>query len=49
MNSIICGDCLEVLKRIPDNSADFIMTSPPYTDQIKNYGESIRKISQMNM
>lgn len=29
-NKIICGDCLEVMKDIPDNSVDLIITSPPY-------------------
>lgn len=29
-NKIICGDSLEVLKTIPDNSIDLIFTSPPY-------------------
>jgi DNA modification methylase len=29
-NKIICGDCLEILKEIPDNSIDCIITSPPY-------------------
>ena len=33
------GDCKEVLKQIPDNSVDLIVTSPPYADQRKNtYG-----------
>lgn len=27
---IICGDSRDVLKRIPDNSIDFILTDPPY-------------------
>jgi len=30
---IYCGDCIEVLKRIPDNSIQLIVTSPPYADQ----------------
>jgi len=29
-NQIICGDSLEVLQIIPDNSIDLIFTSPPY-------------------
>jgi len=29
-NKIICGDCLEVMKEIPDNSIDTIITDPPY-------------------
>lgn len=30
LNKIICGDCLENMKRLPDNSIDLIVTSPPY-------------------
>lgn len=30
INNIICGDSLEILKGIPDNSIDLIFTSPPY-------------------
>jgi len=29
-NTIICGDCLEEMKKIPDNSIDSIVTDPPY-------------------
>lgn len=36
---VIHGDCLEVLKKMPDNSVDLIVTSPPYADQRKStYG-----------
>lgn len=27
---IICGDSKEIIRRIPDNSIDFILTDPPY-------------------
>ena len=27
---LICGDALEVMKRLPDNSVDLVHTSPPY-------------------
>lgn len=38
-SQIINGDCLEMLKLLPDNSVDLIVTSPPYADQRKNtYG-----------
>jgi DNA modification methylase len=30
INNIIQGDCLEVMKEIPDDSIDAIVTSPPY-------------------
>jgi site-specific DNA-methyltransferase (adenine-specific)/site-specific DNA-methyltransferase (cytosine-N4-specific) len=33
LNQIIYGDCQEELKRVPDNSVDLILTSPPYADQ----------------
>jgi site-specific DNA-methyltransferase (adenine-specific) len=33
INKIICGDCEKILKDLPDNSVDLIITSPPYADQ----------------
>ncbi len=33
LNKILLGDCEEVLKGIPENSVDLIVTSPPYADQ----------------
>ncbi|MBY9013089.1 MAG: hypothetical protein KGD70_12010, partial [Candidatus Lokiarchaeota archaeon] len=42
-NKIIQGDCLEVMKDIPDNSIDLICIDPPYNigkakwDKIDNY------------
>ncbi|MCX7000364.1 MAG: site-specific DNA-methyltransferase [Candidatus Sumerlaeota bacterium] len=29
-NKIICGDSLDVLKKLPDNCIDLVFTSPPY-------------------
>ena len=29
-NQIICGDCLEIMKELPDNSVDLVLTDPPY-------------------
>jgi site-specific DNA-methyltransferase (adenine-specific) len=38
-DQIILGDCLEVLKQLPDNSVNLIMTSPPYADSRRStYG-----------
>lgn len=34
------GDCLEVLKTIPDESIDLIVTSPPY-DDLRNYNNTL--------
>ncbi len=47
-NSVICGDCLQLLRKIPDESINMIITSPPYADQIKDYGEKVRKIKPEN-
>jgi site-specific DNA-methyltransferase (adenine-specific) len=30
MDKIICGDCLEVMKQMPDKSINLLVTSPPY-------------------
>jgi DNA modification methylase len=30
LNSIICGDSEEIMRKLPDNSVDLIITSPPY-------------------
>ncbi len=30
LNKIICGDAIDVMKKMPDNSVDLIVTSPPY-------------------
>jgi len=29
-NTIIQGNCLEVMKRIPDGSVDMVLADPPY-------------------
>ena len=34
LNKIICGDVLDVMKKIPEGSVDLVITSPPYN--IKN-------------
>ncbi len=44
MSEFICGDCLEVMREMPDGSIDMIITSPPYADQIKDYGAQAKKI-----
>jgi site-specific DNA-methyltransferase (adenine-specific) len=30
INQIICGDCLDVMKQMPDKSINLVVTSPPY-------------------
>lgn len=40
-NKIICGDCLDVMKDIPDQSLDLVVTSPPYNLGIrKTFGNT---------
>jgi len=41
MNKILCGNCLNVLKEIPDNSIDACVTDPPYglTSIVKRFGK----------
>ena len=29
-NKIICGDTLQVMRQMPDNCIDLVVTSPPY-------------------
>jgi len=36
LNKIICGDCVDVLRTMPDNSVDMVVTSPPY-DAVREY------------
>ena len=33
---VICGECVEELKKIPNNSIDLIFADPPYNLQLKN-------------
>jgi len=36
LNHIYCGDCLEVMRGMEDNSVDLILTDPPY--KLENHG-----------
>ena len=35
LNKIIKGNCIEILKKIPDNSVDLIFADPPYNLQLQ--------------
>ncbi len=50
LNSIINGDCLEELKKIPDCSVDLIFADPPYNMQLKNdlYRPNNTKVDGVN-
>ena len=45
---LVCGDCIEVLKTIPDNSIDLIATDPPYLISATNGGGSINNVKKLN-
>ena len=36
-NTIVCGDCEDILRKIKDDSVDLVITSPPYANQ-REYG-----------
>ena len=51
-NTIICGDCLDVMKDWPDGCVDLVLTDPPYgvgrkydihDDSMANYAEWLKK------
>ena len=49
INKIIQGDCLEVMKHIPDKSVDLVLTDPPYGvnyeyDKYKDTQENLKKL-----
>ena len=37
---LLHGDCIELIKTIPDNSIDMVLTSPPY-DNLRTYNDSL--------
>jgi site-specific DNA-methyltransferase (adenine-specific) len=36
LNDVYCEDCVELMKKMPANSVDLVVTSPPY-DNLRNY------------
>ena len=48
INKVIQGDCLEVMKDIPDKSIDMVLTSPPYDNlrDYKNYSFDFKNIAK---
>ena len=36
MNQLICGDCLEIILTLPNESIDLVVTSPPYNVDLGN-------------
>lgn len=48
LNKIIHGDCLEVMKELPDKSIDLVLTDPPYGIGIDGQKESKAKNPKHN-
>jgi len=51
INKIICGDALKILKEIPDNSIDAVVTDPPYGlvfmgKEWDNFGTDLQKYQE---
>ncbi len=44
IDKVICGDALEVLKEIPDNSVDMGVTSPPYNKGENKKGWLVNRV-----
>jgi len=49
INKIICGDCLIVMRDIPDKSIDLVLTDPPYGigenyNKIEDTSENLKKL-----
>lgn len=42
MITIKQGDCLELMKELPDNSIDLVVTSPPY-DDLRSYNGNVKQ------
>jgi DNA modification methylase len=45
VNKIICGDCLDVMRDIPDNSIDLVIADPPYGAGKKFRNDEYAKLS----
>jgi site-specific DNA-methyltransferase (adenine-specific) len=46
LNKITCGDCLEVMKKLPDKCVDLTVTSPPYNINLRIRGNDYCKRSK---
>ena len=44
LDGVICGDALDILRKIPDNSIDMGVTSPPYNKRENKKGWLVNKV-----
>lgn len=47
VNKTYFGDAIELIKTVPDNYINLVVTSPPYAD-LKNYGKNVNTLSPRN-
>ncbi|MFT3896076.1 MAG: site-specific DNA-methyltransferase [Anaerolineales bacterium] len=50
LNQILHGDCIEILKSLPENSVDVLFADPPYNLQLQNdlYRPNMTKVDAVN-
>lgn len=50
LNQILHGDCVEILKSLPENSVDVIFADPPYNLQLRNdlYRPNMTKVNAVD-
>ena len=48
LDSILSGDCREILERIPGDSVDLVVTSPPYADRRSKVYGGIKQVATWN-
>ncbi|HET6595724.1 MAG TPA: site-specific DNA-methyltransferase [Anaerolineales bacterium] len=50
LNSILHGDCIEILKSLPQSSVDLVFADPPYNLQLRNelYRPNMTKVKAVN-
>jgi site-specific DNA-methyltransferase (adenine-specific) len=50
LNQILHGDCIEILKSLPENSVDLVFADPPYNLQLQNdlYRPNMTKVDAVN-
>lgn len=50
LNQILLGDCIGILKTLPENSVDLIFADPPYNLQLRNdlYRPNMTKVSAVD-
>ena len=49
MIKLMQGDCIELMKTIPDKSIDCIITDPPYDVSINGGGGTVNNIKKLNL